>query len=127
MAKKAKNSEPVVPVVPVEETLVPAIEPTSEIAEEVVSEQPVIEEAQVEPVTQFVDDKIQYIVKDEPVKEKTIKETFDEAISKPPFVIYQNGIVICHSNAHLVIKTEAKYFEINSKKYSYAGIEVKHQ
>jgi len=121
MAKKAKNSEPVVPV---EETLVPAIEPTSEIAEEVVSEQPAIE---VEPVTQFVDDKIEYIVKEEPVKEKTIKETFDEAISKPPFVIYQNGMVICHSNAHLVIKTEAKYFEINSKKYSYAGIEVKHQ
>lgn len=66
---------------------------------------------------------------EEPVitKNKTIQEIFEEAIAKPPFVVFQNGVIVCHSNPLLKIKTEAKYFEINFKKYSYAGIEVKHK
>ena len=58
---------------------------------------------------------------------KSKKQTFEESIAKTPYVIYQNGIMICHSNPHLVIKTTDKYFEINFKKFSYAGIEVKHK
>lgn len=56
----------------------------------------------------------------------TPRDTFEKAISIKPFVIYQNGVMICHSNSNQVIKTDAKSFEINFKKYSYSGIEVKH-
>jgi hypothetical protein len=60
------------------------------------------------------------------IKEKSAQATFEELIAKTPYVIYQNGVMICHSSPYLAIKTEAKYFEINFRKFSYQGIEVKH-
>lgn len=51
---------------------------------------------------------------------------FEDAISKTPFTIYQNGILVCNYSAFLNIKNRSKYFEINNKKYSYSGIEIKY-
>lgn len=79
-----------------------------------------LEEAKIEEVKQDVTNIVDV------VKDKTFKEVFIEAISKTPFYISQNNVVICHSSPYLVIKTEEKYFEIGNKKYAYAGTEVKH-
>jgi hypothetical protein len=102
---------------PVVEETTPVVEETA-VTEEVapVEETPVTEEAA--PVAEEVAPV---------VSAKSARETFEEAISKTPYAIYQNGIMICHSNPHLTIKTENKYFEINYRKFSYAGIEVKHK
>lgn len=88
------------------------------VAEEIKVEEPIVEVVE-EPVVETV---VEPVVK----KSLTQKEMFEEAISKTPFTIYQNGILVCNYSAFLNIKTEAKYFEINNKKYSYTGIEIKY-
>lgn len=117
----------------------PTLEPTFDIIEtpvvaEVPAEAPV-EEMELEKVTVAEEIKVEEPVVEvvaEPVVEAIVKKTlsqkemFEEAISKTPYTIYQNGILVCNYSAFLNIKTEAKYFEINNKKYSYTGIEIKY-
>lgn len=133
----------------------PTLEPTFDIIETpVIAEVATVEETQLEKVTvaeeikteelevKVVDvivveaneqETINKIVEiseaiDKEISKKTLsqKEMFEEAISKTPYTIYQNGILVCNYSAFLNIKTEAKYFEINNKKYSYTGIEIKY-
>ncbi len=66
------------------------------------------------------------IVEVEEIKEVSAKDSFLNSIATVPYTIYQNGILICTSNPYLDIKAEEKYFEINFKKHSYAGIEIKY-
>lgn len=150
MAKKNKKADETTPEVtsnentvnetPVEPTaeITPEVEPAAELeVEPTMADAPA--EAEVEPTAEleveptdeeemievvFEDEEL--VVVEEPIIEsKSQKHMFEEAIAKTPFVIYQNNIMICHSNPYLVIKTEDKYFEINYKKYSYNGIEIK--
>lgn len=114
---------PVVAEVPAE---VPAEAPVEEmelekvtVAEEIKEEESVVEVVEVDEEPETI---VEPVVK----KSLTQKEMFEDAISKTPFTIYQNGILVCNYSAFLNIKTEAKYFEINNKKYSYTGIEIKY-
>lgn len=130
-AVNTENTTPVSEIAPE----VASVDPTSEVEAVEVEMEVVAEDTAeaVEPTADIdsveVDVTVEAVepVAVEEIKSKSQKEMFEEAISKIPFLIYQNGIMVCHSNPHLVIKTEAKYFEINFKKYSYTGIEVKHK
>lgn len=54
------------------------------------------------------------------------KEMFEKAIETKPFAIYQNGILVCHHSDFVKIAVTEKYFEINFRKFSYSGIEIKY-
>lgn len=56
----------------------------------------------------------------------TQKQIFEKSIEQTPFTIFQNGILICHHSDFVKIKLEENYFEINFRKFSYNGIEIKH-
>jgi len=92
------------------------------VAEEIKEEESAVEVVEVVEVDEEPETIVEPVVK----KSLTQKEMFEDAISKTPFTIYQNGILVCNYSAFLNIKTEAKYFEINNKKYSYTGIEIKY-
>lgn len=98
----------------IEPIVEPAIEPTPAAESKPVKSKNAVKPVIAEP--KFVT-----------VKPNSIQETFEEAISITPYSIFQNGVLLCHYTEGLKIKTEAKYFEIQFKMYSYAGIEVKHK
>jgi len=85
--------------------------------EEVIEE--VIEEKLIEEKKEDVEEKIV-------IKELSQKDLFLETIKTVPFIISQNGVVICRSNPYLVIDAKDKYFEINFKKYSYTGLSIQY-
>lgn len=60
------------------------------------------------------------------IKSSSLKEIFLSNILQAPYSIYQNGILICHYDINNVIKANDKYFEVNGKKYTYLGIEIKY-
>ena len=54
------------------------------------------------------------------------REMFEKAIEIKPFTIFQNGILVCHHSDFVKITVADKYFEINFRKFSYEGIEIKY-
>ena len=125
MSEENKIEE--VKVTPSRRAATPVAEVKAKAVEEV---KPVVEETKVEEVKPVVETKVEEVkpvVVAAPVaKEKTAKEVFEEAISKTPYTVFQNGVLVFTYNAYHDIKLTEKYFEINFKKYSYTGIEVKH-
>ena len=55
-----------------------------------------------------------------------MKQSFLNNIQKENYSIFQNGKLIYTYNLNTNIKTSEKYFEINGKKYTYFGIEIKY-
>ncbi|TXG83602.1 MAG: hypothetical protein E6R13_03765 [Spirochaetes bacterium] len=117
---------PVVAEASVQEMELEKVTVAEETVVEVVVEEPLVEVTEEEETINKIAEISEAI--DKAIVKKTLsqKEMFEEAISKTPFTIYQNGILVCNYSAFLNIKTEAKYFEINNKKYSYTGIEFKY-
>ncbi len=60
------------------------------------------------------------------IKNLTMKQSFLKNIQKQNFSIFQNGKLIYTHDLNTIIKTSEKYFEINGKKYTYFGIEIKY-
>lgn len=133
---------------PVEPTLEPTVELINEVVVENVTPEEILNEVVVEDTTELLEDvssaplaiekveekieEVSVVVEESPVDatplevEVSAKDLFLNAIAVTPYTIYQNGILVCVSNPYLEIKAEEKYFEINFKKHSYAGIEIKY-
>lgn len=60
------------------------------------------------------------------IKNLTMKQSFLNNIQKENYSIFQNGKLIYTYDKNAIIKTSEKYFEINGKKYTYFGIEIKY-
>lgn len=130
MAKKNKKNQennvtPVENATPVENTT-PEVEVTAEVAptdEVIVEKSPIdifhssLEEPTIEQPKAEV--KVQNT-------QLSQKQMFEKAIETKPFTIYQNGILVCHHSDFVKITIADKYFEINFRKFSYDGIEIKY-
>jgi hypothetical protein len=133
--KKTNENEELEMINDVSNTPLEVVTEKEEVVVEAVVEETVVEETVVEEVKATkkvketkVEEKEAVVEIKEPkkVKELTIQEKFEESIAKTPFTLYQNGVLVCTHNRFLVIKTNAKYFEINNKKYTYTGLDIKY-
>lgn len=138
--KQENNENPVENTTPVNETPeateVPAVEPEVEVTPEVEAETeaPTPEEIIVEksPTDIFHSGLEEPKVEEPKVEAKpekkglSQKQMFEKAIETKPFTIYQNGILVCHHSDFVKITVTDKYFEINFRKFSYDGIEIKY-
>lgn len=145
--KAVENNEEIVNDVPTNDELTETIEevvesPVELIKEVVESPEEVIREVKETPkeiIKEVKTKKPTKTKKTEEVKEVKVKEVkpkqvvalsakdnFEKQISKTPYKIYQNGVLVCNYNEFLKINLQDKYFEINNKKYVYTGIEIKY-
>lgn len=125
------NETPVEPEVTpeVENEVAPEVEPTPEVTPESEVEAPVEIEVPNTP-TQIFQQGLEEPKVEEPKAEAkkglSQKEMFEKAIETKPFTIYQNGILVCHHSDFVKITVTDKYFEINFRKFSYEGVEIKY-
>lgn len=94
----------------------PEVEIVTELVEEVVAEQPA---AEPEPVKET-----KKVKKEEKVV--SFKEIFEKSLEQTPYMLIQNGIIICRWKPNVIITCHEDGFTLNHTKYSYQGIEVKH-
>lgn len=70
-------------------------------------------------------EKVEKVI-DTPKQTLSLKQSFLKNTEKTNFTIYQNGTLIYTYNENTKINVFDKYFEINGKKYTYLGIEIKY-
>jgi len=127
------NTTPPV-VVETEAPITPEVKPVVEVLPEVtpVSEvitQPEIEIQHQSPTHLFqsgLEEPKEVEIAKAEKKGLSQKEMFEKAIEIKPFTIFQNGILVCHHSDFVKITVADKYFEINFRKFSYEGIEIKY-
>ena len=118
MAKKNKTKVEEV----VENTNTPEVTDNTKESEEV--------ETKVEEVIEKVEEVETKVEEVENVKEvkvsNSFKDIFEKAIETTPYMLFQNGMLICRWKPNVSIECQEDGFVLNHVKYTYSGIEVKH-